>query len=123
MPEIKFSKHSLELIVRTEDYPGILENAFEIATVTISNVVFVGEISSVSAKKIKDKDSGEIEVWANVRLSVSTIGTSCETALYHPSKNYEIEDDVTISYGTHVPETGNLSSIGKTSEKEHFIFE
>jgi hypothetical protein len=117
MAEIKFGKHTLEIIVQSVDFPGILENAFDTATITIGDVIFVGEITNISAKKIKDKDTDEIEVWATVKLEVDAVGAMSECMISHPGKNYEITDNVNLAYTGFATKSDNSDIIEKIDKK------
>lgn len=98
MSETLFGKHSLEIIVRPEDHPGLLSQAYDTATISIGQIIFVGEITNVQSKKIKDKESGETENWVTVRLNVTIISSVMECSIEHPGVKQEIMDKIVFNY-------------------------
>ena len=98
MSEILFGKQILEIIVRAEEHPNILINAYDTATISINQIIFVGEIVNVQSKKITDKESGEVENWVSVRLKVDCMAAMGECNVDFPGAGNEIQDKVIFNY-------------------------
>ena len=98
MSETLFGRQTLEILVRAVEHPSILLNAYDMATISIGSIIYVGEITNVQSKKIKDNDTDDIENWVIVRLAVESMTSVGDCTITFPGKNEEIMDKVIFNY-------------------------